>query len=157
MDCSDTNLFDNIDTLRRSLLGRTLLGTGTGHSTSQKDLANVFLIKTTLSGLGDSKEGSDNSRPSWLRRIWTCIVRKVATHSRTTHWAVEIRDDLYETFRHKEYRLLWQWRATLKLTVADDITKQPQRKEVERVLVGSTALSNAEIAERGIPPPPPTL
>jgi hypothetical protein len=73
----------------------------------------------------------------------------VATSSRATHWAAEIRGDLYETFRHKEYRLPWEWKATILLTAKEDVQKQPERKVVERLRIGTTALSNGEIARRG--------
>jgi len=72
----------------------------------------------------------------------------MAMNSRTTHWAVEIRGDLYETFRDKNYALPWKWRATLKMTAEEILKNEPQRNLVERLRVGTTALSTKEIAER---------
>ena len=148
MDFSSINLFDDIDILQRSLFGRTALGMLPGSAVSQNGPADVFIVKTALSGLEDSEKYSDTSQLIWLRRIWRCVKRKVTTNSRTTHWAAEIRGDLYETFRHKEYYLPWEWKATILITVEEDVKKQPQRKVVERLHVGTTVLSNAEIASR---------
>jgi hypothetical protein len=74
---------------------------------------------------------------------------RVATNSRTTHWAAEIRGDLYETIRDKEYRLPWEWKATILMTAEEVWKKEPQRKVVERLHIGTTALNNTEIARRG--------
>ncbi len=148
-DSSNTNLFDQIDILQRSLLGRAVLGQWPGDNVSREGLADVFIVKSMLNGLEYNEQGSEISRPFRFRRIWRYIVRQVATNSRTTHWAAEIRGDLYETFRHKEHRLPWEWKATVLMTAEEDWKKEPQRKVVERVHVGTTALKNADIAGRG--------
>jgi hypothetical protein len=148
-DFSDDNLFDHIDILQRSLLGRTILGLWAGNTASQEDLADVFIVKSILNGLKDSERCSEASQPIWFRRIWKYIVRSVATNSRTTHWAAEIRGDLYETFRHKEYLLPWEWKATILMTAEEDWKKESQRKVVERLHIGTTAFSSDEIASRG--------
>ena len=145
-DLPSTNLFDNIDILQRSVLGRTVLGWA---GDSQEGSADVFIVKTILGGLEDREQCSDASQLKWFRRIRRNIVRKVATSSRATHWAAEIRGDLYETFRRKEYRLPWEWKATILLTAKEDVQIQQERKVVERLRIGTTALSNAEIARRG--------
>lgn len=149
IDCNSINLFDEIDTLQRSVLGRGIFRITTDHAISQEGPADVFIVKTTLDGLRNSEQYSDTSQPSWVRWIWRYIIHRVATNSRTTHWAAEIRGDLYETFRLEEHWLPWQWTAIILMTAAEDIPKQPEKKEVERVLIGTTALCNNEIASRG--------
>jgi hypothetical protein len=149
MDSSNTTLFDNIDSLQRTLIARYVLGLGAGNTSSQEGLADVFIVKSILNGLEDSEQSSETSRPIWLYRIWRYIVRGVATNSRTTHWAAEIRGDLYETFRDEEYRLPWERRATILMTTEEDWKKDQQRKVVERLHVGTTALNNSQIASRG--------
>jgi hypothetical protein len=149
MDYSDTNLFNHIDTLQHSLLGRDILGQWQGNTASQEDIADVFIVKSILNGLEDSEQSSETSQLIWFCRIWRYIVRRVATNSRTTHWAAEIRGDLYETIRDKEYRLPWEWKATILMTAEEVWKKEPQRKVVERLHIGTTALNNTEIARRG--------
>jgi len=148
MDLSDDNLFDHIDMLQRSLVGRTVLGYRPSNTANQEDLADVFIVKFILDGLEDSEQDSETSQSSWFGRIWRYIRGGMAMNSRTTHWAVEIRGDLYETFRDKNYALPWKWRATLKMTAEEILKNEPQRNLVERLRVGTTALSTKEIAER---------
>jgi hypothetical protein len=153
MDSSDTNLFDHIDLFQQSLFGRTFLSYVPENIASQilpaqTDLATVFIVKSVLDGLENDEHCSETSQSVWFRRIWRDIVRRVATNSRTTHWAAEIRGDLYETFRDKTYRLPWQWKATIKFTTEENGKKKSQRKVVERLRVGTTDLSNYEIAKR---------
>jgi hypothetical protein len=151
MDLSDDNLLDHIDMLQQSLVGRTVLGYGPSNTVNQEDLADVFIVKFILDGLEDSEQDSETSQSSWLGRIWRYIRGRMATNSRTTHWAAEIRGDLYETFRDKDYALPWKWRATLKMTAEEILKNEPQRNLVERLRVGTTALSTKEIAKRSKP------
>jgi hypothetical protein len=150
MNVPDNNIFDHIDTFQQSLLGRSVLSYLPENTASQKDLASVFIVKSILDGLEDGEQCSETIQPVWFRRIWKGIVRRIATNSRTTHWAAEIRGDLYETSRDKTYRLPWQWKATIKITTKENREKNPPRKVVERFHVGTTALSNYEIARRSI-------
>jgi hypothetical protein len=113
-----------------------------------EDLADVFILKFILDGLEENEGDSEISHLNWFGKIRRYLRGRIATSSRTTHWAAEIRGDLYETFRHREYYLPWKWRATLKFTAKEIWEKEPHRNLVERSCVGTTALSTDQIEER---------
>jgi hypothetical protein len=115
----------------------------------QAGIAQVYILKFILDGLEKKERDSQTDQFSWFSRVWRYLRRRIATSSRITHWAVEIRGDLYETFRHKEYYLPWDWRATMRMTPEEIWKADPQKQNwVERELVGTTTLSNTEISER---------
>jgi hypothetical protein len=117
-------------------------------TTDLEDIADVYILKFVLDGLKENESDSEISRLNWFGRIRRYLRGWIATNPRTTHWAAEIRGDLYETFRHREYYLPWRWRATLKYTAKDAQGKEPHRKPMKRFHVGTTALSTEQIAER---------
>ena len=145
MDGPHTNLFDNRDTLRQDLFGRILLGYMPDDAANREDLAEVFILKFILDGLEENEQDSETSQ---FIRIWRYFRGRVATNSRTTHWAAEVRGDLYETFRHKQYRLPWDWRGTMRMIAEGHWEEDPKRKLVERSRVGITAWGTTKIAER---------
>jgi hypothetical protein len=142
MDDPHTNLFDHRGTLRQDLFGRILLGYMPDDTANLEDLADVFILKFILDGLEENEQDTETSQFILLGRIWRYLRGRVATNSRTTHWAAEVRGDLYETFRHKEYHLPWDWRGTMRMTA------KGLWNPVERSRVGTTALGTTEIAER---------
>jgi hypothetical protein len=148
MDDPYTNLFDLRGNLRQDLFGRILLRHMPDAITNLEDIADVFILKFILDGLEENEQDSQITQSSWLGRIWRYLRSRVATNSRITHWAVEVRGDLYETFRHKEYHLPWDWRGTMRMTAKGLWESDPKRNLVERERVGTTALGSTEIAER---------
>jgi len=148
MDGPHTNLFEQRGTLRQDLFGRILLGYMPDDTANLEDPADVFILKFILDGLEENGQDTETSQFILLGRIWRYLRGKVATNSRTTHWAAEVRGDLYETFRHKEYHLPWDWRGTMRMTVKGLWEEDRKRNLVERSRVGTTALDTAEIAER---------
>ncbi|KAN0115326.1 hypothetical protein V8E51_004870 [Hyaloscypha variabilis] len=151
MDDPDINLFDHLDVFRQEQFGRLLLRYIPDDVSHQADMAKVFILKYTLDGLEENEQDSNSDQHTWLHKVRRYPRRLIATNSRTMHWAVEVRGDLYETFRHKEYYLPWDWRATMKMTPEKIWKKDTQRMNpLERKLVGTTALTNTEITEKTI-------
>jgi hypothetical protein len=127
--------------LMKSLTGRSVLPSEPG----KNQPAEVFIVRSLLAGF-ELKYDKQVIASKWPWNVFAIASRYVASHSRSTHWAAEIRDNYYETFRQKQYG--WpKWAATLRMT--DMETALRERIVVERVYVGKTTLSDREIASRG--------
>jgi hypothetical protein len=150
VDNLSENLYNNIDKLQRSLYGRRVIGLMQSMQGQMPEPpADVFIIRAVLDGSAQYDFNGDHGGFNGLSKVWNSIVQRIASNSRTTHWAAEIRGDLYETFRHKEYRWLWSWKATLRFTAAEDRKDNTDSHVVERVRIGRTTLSNQQIANIG--------
>ena len=57
----------------------------------QAGIAEVFVLKFILDGLEKEEREPQTYQFSWFGRIWRYIRGRIATSSRITHWAVEIR------------------------------------------------------------------
>jgi len=132
---------EEVQTLKQSLIGRALLPPEPG----KDKLTKVYIVKSLLEGF-EAKYNEDITLSTWPWGLFAATRRWIASHSRSTHWAVEIRGDFYETFRQKQYS--WpEWAATLRLTKKELAVNE--RIVVERLYVGTTACSDREIAGRG--------